>query len=138
MRKLLDFFPEDQGPRMAHARHGKKWLKEVCPTLLTPMIRIGVRDYYIFEPTLLSDGRLCIPHRLYMADGKMVSSAWLLVPATSPTGTKGWEVDMTASFIIPTALFIAPFPTLVSTFISRKLADPRLIFGMLNLYTFSQ
>ncbi|KAG8961083.1 hypothetical protein FRC05_006389, partial [Tulasnella sp. 425] len=67
VRKYLHFYPEDVGPKLEQAWHGRRWRHKLDPDLLTPMIRTGKgpaeKDFYIWEPTLLKDGRACMPIR---------------------------------------------------------------------------
>ncbi|KAF8509719.1 hypothetical protein JB92DRAFT_2591643, partial [Gautieria morchelliformis] len=53
VRPWLHFFPEDSGQHLSEARQGQRWLNDVDGTQLTPMVRVGLRDFYVWEPTLL-------------------------------------------------------------------------------------
>ncbi|KAJ6612092.1 hypothetical protein B0H10DRAFT_1658301, partial [Mycena sp. CBHHK59/15] len=55
-RKNLHFFPEGTKPSLSQAWQASCWLDELDPDLTTPMIRMHKQDFYINEPTLLSDG----------------------------------------------------------------------------------
>ena len=66
VRPFLHFYPEDTGGRvLAEACQAKRWLEEVAPELLTPMLRLGNHDFYIHEPAMLDDGSVCMPVRCF-------------------------------------------------------------------------
>ncbi|KAG8911181.1 hypothetical protein FRC02_006744 [Tulasnella sp. 418] len=70
VRPHLNFYPEDAGSRLSEAWQSAKWLHKLDASLLTPMIRVSTSgtplDYYVNEPTLLNNGKACIPHRWFM------------------------------------------------------------------------
>ncbi|KAG8914033.1 hypothetical protein FRC02_005141 [Tulasnella sp. 418] len=80
VRPYLRFYPEDSGRALSEAWQGARWLNKVESSLLTPMIRIGAtgshQDYYINEPTLLKDGKVCMPYRWFTRHNKFVAKAW--------------------------------------------------------------
>ncbi|KAF8885562.1 hypothetical protein CPB84DRAFT_1666965, partial [Gymnopilus junonius] len=55
VRPHLWTYPEDAGPNLSEARQASRWLHEIRPEDTTPMIRLKDIDYYIFEPTMLTD-----------------------------------------------------------------------------------
>ena len=61
----LHFYPEDSGDHLSNAYQGRRWLYQLDPALLTPMIRQGGHDFYTFEPCLLSNKSVCIPIRFF-------------------------------------------------------------------------
>ena len=66
VRPHLHFYPEDTGGHiLGEARQAAKWLTETPHELLTPMLRLGERDFYIHEPAMLGDGRVCMPVRWF-------------------------------------------------------------------------
>ncbi|KAI5982275.1 hypothetical protein F5J12DRAFT_908289 [Pisolithus orientalis] len=52
---------ENSGGQLNEAYQARRWLKEMDPTQLTPMIRLHGQDFFIFEPALLSNGQVCMP-----------------------------------------------------------------------------
>ncbi len=53
MRQLLEFYPEDSGPRLAEARQGERWRCEVDSTFAGVMARADDgQDYFVSEPAL--------------------------------------------------------------------------------------
>ncbi|KAF9554000.1 hypothetical protein CPC08DRAFT_697168 [Agrocybe pediades] len=65
VRTHLHFYPQDAGEHLSEARHGARWLSELKPEETTPMIRLSGTDYYIFEPTMLRSGAVCMPFRWF-------------------------------------------------------------------------
>ncbi|PIL28321.1 hypothetical protein GSI_09610 [Ganoderma sinense ZZ0214-1] len=96
VRPYLHFYPEDTGGRyLAEARQGRRWLEEVADDVLTPMLRLGAQDFYIHEPALLRDGRVCMPVRWFnrVEGGKRVwyAKCWGMEPVVRETES-GWRV----------------------------------------------
>ncbi|KAJ8521961.1 hypothetical protein ONZ45_g1372 [Pleurotus djamor] len=50
VRPHLSFYPEDSGKRLSEARQASRWLHDAPDDQLTPMIRLGSQDYFIYEP----------------------------------------------------------------------------------------
>lgn len=69
VRPKLHFYPEETLGGLRECWQGSKWLKEMSPNLLTPMIRVGGEDYYLQEPTMLTGPRYCVPIRWYRKEG---------------------------------------------------------------------
>ncbi|KIJ35216.1 hypothetical protein M422DRAFT_262598 [Sphaerobolus stellatus SS14] len=59
---LLEFYPEEVTVNSSFSEiwQGRK-IREMDPDLLTPMVRKGMKDYYVKEVAELKDGRLIIP-----------------------------------------------------------------------------
>ncbi|KAL0570902.1 hypothetical protein V5O48_011057 [Marasmius crinis-equi] len=80
VRPNLSFYPESTGNKLSEARQGARWLNELPDDELTPMIRTyrgsEAKDYYIFEPAQLLDGRICMPHRWFKREGRMRAKCW--------------------------------------------------------------
>src|SRR6266446_4172743 len=91
VRPNLHFYPEDSGAKLSEARQAERWLKEMPPDELTPMIRIGEDDYYIYEPAMLIDGSCCIPTRWIVREGDFYCKAWTL-RSISSFDSDGWQV----------------------------------------------
>ncbi|EGN97508.1 hypothetical protein SERLA73DRAFT_161519 [Serpula lacrymans var. lacrymans S7.3] len=89
IREHLEFYPEDAGTRLYESRQASAWLHHANPHRLTPMHRKGLTDYYTFEPTLLKDGTVCMPHRWYKKSSIMWFSAWCMVSEARANQT-GW------------------------------------------------
>ena len=92
VRSQLHFYPEDTGKQLNEAFQARRWLKEMDPTQLTPMIRLYNQDFFIFEPTLLSTGQVCIPIRWFCREKLFFAKAWPLRAVVNDTGS-GWIVE---------------------------------------------
>ncbi|KAG8939543.1 hypothetical protein FRC04_006243, partial [Tulasnella sp. 424] len=100
VRKYLHFYPEDVGPKLEQAWHGRRWRHKLDPDLLTPMIRTGKgpaeKDFYIWEPTLLKDGRACMPIRWFVRGGAFYADAYRLELSGN---RQGWVHDFHVHFL---------------------------------------
>lgn len=113
---------------MSEAWQARRWLIEADPSLLTPMIRIRSSDFYVFEPSLLGDDRICVPYRWFLRHGQIYAKAWHFITTGSGRAT-GWVVDSRHPFEIAASDLLVPFPTLAETFEVREMIDPRHIVG---------
>ncbi|KAJ6521031.1 hypothetical protein B0H19DRAFT_1086555 [Mycena capillaripes] len=103
-RTNLHFFPEDSGPALSQAWQASRWLDELNSDLTTPMIRIHKQDFYIHEPTLLSNGVIYL--------------------------NSGWVIEGDTEFELCESDLVVSFPLLVQSFLNRKKTDPRIITGI--------
>jgi hypothetical protein len=93
VRPYLSFLPEDSGSRLSEARQNQRWLNEMDPDHLTPMVRVGTdRDYYVFEPALLKNGEAVIPVRWFTWHGDIYALVWKMESVVSDSGGGGWIV----------------------------------------------
>ncbi|KAG1847729.1 hypothetical protein F4604DRAFT_1883990 [Suillus subluteus] len=97
VRPLLHFYPEDAGAELNEAQQAKHWLEELDLELLMPVVRLHNQDFFIFEPTLLSSGRACMPFRWFTRGRKMYTKTWSLRPVTREMDC-GWVVEDFHSF----------------------------------------
>ncbi|KAI6026090.1 hypothetical protein EDC04DRAFT_2606176 [Pisolithus marmoratus] len=88
----LHFYPEDSGKQLNEAYQAQRWLKEMDTTPLTPMIQLYNQDFFIFEPTLLSGGQVCMPIRWFQHKGMFFAKAWSLRAVVNDTRC-GWIVE---------------------------------------------
>ncbi|KAJ3714464.1 hypothetical protein C8R42DRAFT_726467 [Lentinula raphanica] len=73
VRPHLSFYPEDCGSKnVSEARQFDRWLNEIPDDQLGPMARIHATDYYIFEPAMLRDGSIYMPHRWFKRMGRLL------------------------------------------------------------------
>ncbi|KAI5988940.1 hypothetical protein F5J12DRAFT_922889 [Pisolithus orientalis] len=91
IRPQLHFYPENSGGQLNEAYQARRWLKEMDPTQLTPMICLHGQDFFIFEPALLSNGQVCMPIRWFKCGGLFFAKAWSLHAVVNDTGS-GWIV----------------------------------------------
>ncbi|OSD07688.1 hypothetical protein PYCCODRAFT_1358054, partial [Trametes coccinea BRFM310] len=127
VRPYLHFIPEDAGPRLAEAWQAKRWLEELDQNLATPMCRKGHQDFYIHEPALLDDGRVCMPFRWFTRMGKTFARAWAMAPVE---GNSGWIVSRHIEFDVSVDRFLVNFASLSGTYTPYGVPDPRCIIGV--------
>ncbi|KAJ7919964.1 hypothetical protein B0H13DRAFT_2230810 [Mycena leptocephala] len=132
-RQNLHFYPEDTKPSLSQAWQARRWLDELDPGLTTPMIRIGTQDFYIYEPTLLSDGTVCMPTRWFERSGKTWARAWKMHEFSPTDPASGWVVEGDKEIEIHESDLLISFPMFASTHESRRKADPRIIKGIEHL-----
>lgn len=128
-RKNLHFFPEDSGPSLSQAWKASRWLHELDSDLTTPMIRIQKQDFYIYEPTLLSNGGVCMPTRWFKRGGKTFARVWKMQENSDTDLNAGWVVEGDTEFEVCESDLVVSFPLLVQSFSARKKSDPRIITG---------
>ena len=133
VRPHLEFLPVDAGGYMSDAIHGSRWLKEFDPELLTPMVRHGGQDYFIFEPTVISDQSICMPFRWFKRSDQVFARAWKM-QAVSYGENIGWVVLKSNEFEISKEDLVSSFPYLVHTSYHRNIPDPRKILGNSNSF----
>ena len=129
VRPNLHFYPEDSGMKLSEARQAERWLKEMPPDELTPMIRIGEDDYYIYEPAMLVSGSFCIPTRWIMREGCFYCKAWSLNIISSPD-SEGWQVREDREVEVSQNDLIKNFPTLAHDHQLYGVPHPSRIIGM--------
>ncbi|KZV90434.1 hypothetical protein EXIGLDRAFT_649329, partial [Exidia glandulosa HHB12029] len=94
----LEYLPCDGGGQVGNAAEANKWLREVDPSLATPMIRLrAAQDFYVFEPALLTDRTVCMPIRWFRRGSTRYAHAWSMIEhhtIDTDTGVSahGWGV----------------------------------------------
>ncbi|RDB27987.1 hypothetical protein Hypma_002121 [Hypsizygus marmoreus] len=131
VRPHLSFYPEDSGTKLSEARQGARWLHEVPDEQLTPMARIGNRDYFIHEPAMLRDERVCMPHRWFTRGGVLFAKCWELV-VVSTEHSSAWRVLSSNEFEVAQHEFLKNFPELESDAEMYKIPKPSLIQDMFD------
>ncbi|KAI0309028.1 hypothetical protein OF83DRAFT_1072641 [Amylostereum chailletii] len=128
VRPHLHFVPEDAGPRLEEAWQVRRWLHELDGDLTSQNHRQGSYDYFLFEPAMLRDGRICMPTRWFKRGRHTMARVWFMSRLND-----GWIVDQYNECAISSADLMMPFDHLVAeSQIDVDLADPRLIYGMLS------
>ncbi|CAH7669173.1 hypothetical protein PPACK8108_LOCUS3748, partial [Phakopsora pachyrhizi] len=70
--KYLEFYPEDtNGENVYKYSQSAKWLHQYPRDLRVQMIKVGVKSYYIYEPTQIIDGNVVVPIFFYIKGGIM-------------------------------------------------------------------
>ncbi|KAF9487548.1 hypothetical protein BDN71DRAFT_1404584, partial [Pleurotus eryngii] len=106
----LSFYPEDAGQRLSKARQAARWLHEAPGDQLTPMARIGSKDFYVYEPAMLTDGSVCMPSRWFLRGGTLFAKCWSLLPVNGGS----WRVVVHNDFKVLERQFLKCFPNLES------------------------
>lgn len=109
VRQRLHFYPEDTGKHISEARQAAHWLDELPLEEKTPMVRVKKDDYYIFEPTMLTDGTTCVPFRWFTRNGNFVARAWLL----EAVGETGWIVHQDVELDVQESRLLKNFPNFI-------------------------
>jgi hypothetical protein len=130
VRPNLHFYPEDSGAKLSEARQAERWLKEMQPDELTPMIRSGEDDYYIYEPAMLIDGSCCIPTRWFIRDGIFFCKAWALHPISADGHGQGWQVREDIEVEVSQNEFLKNFPNFTHDHQLYGVPHPSRIIGM--------
>ncbi|KAJ3533809.1 hypothetical protein NMY22_g7185 [Coprinellus aureogranulatus] len=98
------------------------WLKEVSDELLTPMAQILGRDYFIHEPAMLKDGRMCMPVRWFHVKvagrspqerdrTELRAKCWAMQLIQVADGAS-WRVVKVSDFVVGEQDFLKPFSEL--------------------------
>lgn len=138
IRPLLHFYPEDtRGRHLTEARQAERWLHEVPNNMLTPMLRLGARDFYIYEPVMLRDGGVCMPVRWFsrMEAGSHVwyAKCWSMQAVTTDVA-QGWRVFERTDYEVPVAHMLKTFPELRADAAYHGIPDPCTIIGKSEFY----
>ncbi|KZT24421.1 hypothetical protein NEOLEDRAFT_1156913 [Neolentinus lepideus HHB14362 ss-1] len=124
VRQHLRFLPEDSRARLSEAWQAKRWLEELDPELLTQMICVNTQDFFVYEPALLKDRRVCMPVCWFTRGGS--TFAW----AYSMSATlRGWIVHEQLVCEIHSDQLLLSFPQLTHSHSYHALPDPRVICG---------
>ncbi|KAF8515939.1 hypothetical protein JB92DRAFT_3082782 [Gautieria morchelliformis] len=113
VRKFLEFYPRDSGQGVTQTWEFARWLTEADPTYLTPMVRVGIQDYFTSEPCLLKDGSVCMPHRWFRkgaAPGRrLCGRAWRMTPMHL-NNQWGWVIEKNHDILFDTEELLLNFP----------------------------
>ncbi|KAF8197056.1 hypothetical protein BJ912DRAFT_923160 [Pholiota molesta] len=127
----LYFYPEDAGKRVSEARHAARWLHELPSEETTPMIRVAQCDYFIFEPTLLTNGSFCFPFRWFTRNGQYFAKAWKLeARAATRDEVPGWVVSQENVIEVCENQLLKNFVDLARDFRAYNVPDPSVIHGI--------
>ena len=128
VRPHLEFYPVDDGGYMTDAIHGRQWLYNMDAGFLSPMIRHNEQDYFVFEPTALTDQSICMPFRWFRKSDVFFAQAWKM-EAVYNSEKPGWIVMKNLVVEIQASQLKCSFPYLVHTSYHCGLPDPRSILG---------
>lgn len=122
---------------MEEANEAEAWCLEIDDSFLTPMARIASQDYYIFEPCLLRDGTVVMPHRWFTrpslnkkeVDGHLFAKIWRLEKVNAAADGMGWRVFAFGDLEVDSDMLFTSFPALVESHERYNVPDPRRIIG---------
>ncbi|KAJ7135127.1 hypothetical protein C8R46DRAFT_1362251, partial [Mycena filopes] len=134
VRPHLHFYPEDSGPKLSEARQAQRWLTELPDERTTPMARISGKDYYIHEPSMLSNGDCVIPVRWFMKDGELHAKCWQMHVVVKEDAA-GWRVYQPENFVVPATRFLMDFVTFQNDVGRYNLPHPSLIVDVVDSAT---
>lgn len=100
VRPLLHFFPEETQGGISEAWQGTKWRNDMAPEFLSPMVRVRRMDFYIYEPTLLTRDRRCMPFKWFKREGS--NDFWCeayCMEVEMLRGELGWSVHINNKII---------------------------------------
>ncbi|KAF8204045.1 hypothetical protein BJ912DRAFT_841196 [Pholiota molesta] len=129
VRPHLHFYPEDTSPSLSEAYQASRWLNELTPEETTPMVRINKNDYFIYEPTMTTDMKVCIPIRWFHRCGIIYARAWML-ESTIVDGQIGWVVNQDEEVEIAQHQLFKNLPQLAADHERYHIPHPSLIHGI--------
>ena len=108
VRPHLSFFPKDTGKSVNEYSQAAHWRHEADPELLTLMVPIQNQQFFIFEPSLLRDHRVCMPVRWFIRDKKIFAQAWMMRVISCQDGS-GWIVEERCQIEVSQDEFLVSF-----------------------------
>ncbi|KAI0638708.1 hypothetical protein C8Q77DRAFT_1183595 [Trametes polyzona] len=134
VRPHLSFYPEDTGgAHLSEASQAARWLHEAPDDVLTPMVRVGSRDFYVHEPLMGDDGKVRMPMRWFtrFQRGKHVlfAKCWEMQACCTDTGN-GWVIVKRDDYEIAAANLMKTFPELCTAAARYNLPHPTNILGV--------
>ncbi|KAI0725492.1 hypothetical protein C8Q72DRAFT_932650, partial [Fomitopsis betulina] len=110
---------------------------ELSPQIATPMVRIGMQDYYTYAPAKLADGRIVMPIRWFTKvgiDGRQTfhGEGWSMCPVVMEAGQRGYIVHEFDSIWFTAADLSLSFPTMVAMYAASNLPDPQTPLGLVQ------
>ena len=76
IRPHLEFYPEITDGHVKEVWQAEKWRKRIDPRILTPMVAVGSKHFYVFEFARLRDGRYIVPERWVKYKGELHAEAF--------------------------------------------------------------
>jgi hypothetical protein len=133
VRPHLRFYPEEAGS-ISEYWHAKHWHENVDPDLATPLASINGRSFFVFEPSLLVNGRVVMPYRWFIRGNLIVARAWPLRAFDHGNGV-GWIVEEFRTIDVTQDDFLVPFGAWETTHLTTGLPSATRIVGMLSSST---
>lgn len=123
VRPHLKFYPEDSRNKLSEANQADHWLNDLDNNQLTPMIRIGKSDFYIYEPAYLRNKTYYMPVRWFLHNEKLFAKCWSFEPVTTE-GQSGWAVIKKDDYEVGADLFLKNLPEIRSDAGLYGIPDP--------------
>lgn len=113
-------------------------------SFLTPMARLGNQDFYIYEPCMLRDGTVIMPHRWFIRPeaGRMgprtgtglqydplFAKVWRMVPIQTAGGQRGWRVLAFGDLQVDAQAMQSSFPVIKESYANYNIHNPQNIIG---------
>ncbi|PLW28656.1 hypothetical protein PCASD_18574 [Puccinia coronata f. sp. avenae] len=91
----LDFYPEEtHGLNVNKFSQSHKWLKCLSPNLRVPMVAVGNKHFYIFEPTKLGSGQIIVPIFFYQEGGEIWAKCVLQPTFVITSNPERWTITI--------------------------------------------
>ena len=134
VRPHLRFYPEDAGKLVSEYYQAAHWrqMDDNNPYKFTPMAVVGTLHYYIYEPCVLCDGRVCVPYEWFYRNNQLKGNAWMMHPMN---GRDGWIVEEYNKVEISSGDLLVNFSNWDSTVITQSLPKATNIHGIFLLST---
>ena len=108
VRPYLHFYPEDAGKTINEYWHARHWHEVADPFLVTPMVAVNNNHFFVYEPTILTNGSTVMPYRWFLRDGTIMARAWPLHAVRRGDDT-GWIVEEFKMVIVSQGDLFIPF-----------------------------
>ncbi|KAF8510914.1 hypothetical protein JB92DRAFT_3118557 [Gautieria morchelliformis] len=134
VRPHLGFYPEATHTSLDDAFQGSRWLKEMHPALLTPMVRVRGQDYFVLEPVMLRDGSVVMFHRWLTMEQQegMWGRGWRMQTQGMGEG-QGWTVDRRQDILVSERDLLMNFPTLQQAYADHGIPPPNRVLGSTDI-----
>jgi hypothetical protein len=132
VRPHLHFYPEDAGKTVNEYWHARHWHESADPTLVTPMAVINNDHFFVYEPTILTDGRVVMLYRWFLCGGSINARAWPLRAVRHHNKT-GWIVEEHKTVIVSERELSISFGSWGARQSHNHLPSAKSIFGMFML-----
>jgi hypothetical protein len=139
IRPHLHFYPEDAGDTVNEYWHARHWHEVADPSLVTPMAVVNNIRFFVYEPIILTNGRVVLPHRWFLRGGSIATRAWPL-RAVKHGNDVGWIVEEFRMVIVNQGELLIPFGSWGAGQLHRPLPGVNCIFGtftpVMSIYSY--
>ncbi|KAI9435019.1 hypothetical protein BJY52DRAFT_1131296, partial [Lactarius psammicola] len=128
VRPYLHFYPEDAGKTVNEYWHTRHWHEVADPSLVTPMVVVNNTHFFVYEPTVLANGRVVMPYHWFLHGGSITARAWPL-RAVKHGNDMGWIVEEFKTVIVSQGEFSISFGSWGAGQLPHPLPSAKCIFG---------